>query len=231
MAVFALVIVGVITTGAFFIARQEGRIGVASEYAGMAFFLTEQGLVDLMGGWNRELFAALPSWGDTTVTDNYPGLGSVATRVTRMTDYLYFVDADGTVTRGGAMRSGASRRVGVTIRLVTADIAPPAALTTRGPTSLTGTAEVHGEDEAPPEWGGLCTGSLENKPGILTDNASQVSTQGAAEITGDPAVAEDASIVDSTFTHSATRRGMTLQAWPTSASAEGISRPWLPTAL
>ena len=201
VAVFALVIVGVITTGAFFIARQEGRIGVASEYAGMAFFLTEQGLVDLMGGWNRELFAALPSWGDTTVTDNYPGLGSVATRVTRMTDYLYFVDADGTVTRGGAMRSGASRRVGVTIRLVTADIAPPAALTTRGPTSLTGTAEVHGEDEAPPEWGGLCTGSLENKPGILTDNASQVSTQGAAEITGDPAVAEDASIVDSTFTH------------------------------
>ena len=201
VAVFALVIVGVITTGAFFIARQEGRIGVASEYAGMAFFLTEQGLVDLMGGWNRELFAALPSWGDTTVTDNYPGLGSVATRVTRMTDYLYFVDADGTVTRGGAMRSGASRRVGVTIRLVTADIAPPAALTTRGPTSLTGMAEVHGEDEAPPEWGGLCTGSLENKPGILTDNASQVSTQGAAQITGVPSVAEDASIVDSTFTH------------------------------
>ena len=201
VAVFALVIVGVITTGAFFIARQEGRIGVASEYAGMAFFLTEQGLVDLMGGWNRELFAALPSWGDTTVTDNYPELGSVATRVTRMTDYLYFVDADGTVTRGGAMRSGASRRVGVTIRLVTADIAPPAALTTRGPTELRGTAEVHGEDGVPPGWGGLCTGSLENKPGILTDNASQVSTQGAAEITGDPAVAEDASIVDSTFTH------------------------------
>ena len=201
VAVFALVIVGVITTGAFFIARQEGRIGVASEYAGMAFFLTEQGLVDLMGGWNRELFAALPSWGDTTVSENYPGLGSVATRVTRMTDYLYFVDADGTVTRGGAMRSGASRRVGVTIRFVTADIAPPAALTTRGPTQLRGTAEVHGEDEVPPAWGGVCTGSLQDKPGILTDNASQVSTQGAAEITGVPAVAEDASIVDSTFTH------------------------------
>ncbi len=201
VAVFALVIVGVITTGAFFIARQEGRIGVASEYAGMAFFLTEQGLVDLMDGWNRELFAALPSWGDTTVSEDYPGLGIVTTRVTRMTDYLYFVDADGTVTRGGAMRSGASRRVGVTIRFVTADIAPAAALTTRGPTQLRGTAEVHGEDGVPPGWGGLCTGSLENKPGILTDNASQVSTQGAAQITGVPAVAEDASIVDSTFTH------------------------------
>ena len=131
VAVFALVIVGVITTGAFFIARQEGRIGVASEYAGMAFFLTEQGLVDLMDDWNPALFGALPFWGDTTVTENYPGLGIVTTRVTRMTDYLYFVDADGTVTRGGAMRSGASRRVGVTIRFVTADIAPPAALCQR----------------------------------------------------------------------------------------------------
>ena len=200
VAVFALVIVGVITTGAFFIARQEGRIGVASEYAGMAFFLTEQGLVDLMDGWNPALFAALPSWGDTTVSEDYPGLGIVTTRVTRMTDYLYFVDADGTVTRGGAMRSGASRRVGVTIRLVTADIAPAAALVTRGSTSLSGTAEVHGEDEAPPGWGGFCTGSLENKPGILTDNDSQVTTTGPAEITGVPAVQEDTYIDDETFT-------------------------------
>ena len=201
VAVFALVIVGVITTGGFFMARQEGRIGVASEHAGLAFYLTEQGLVDLMGGWDRELFEALPSWGDMTLTENYPGVGSVTTRVTRMTDHLYFVDADGTVTRGGSVLSGASRRVGMTIRLTTADIAPPAALTTRGPTQLRGTAEVHGEDEVPPGWGGFCPASLENKPGILTDDTSLVSTQGAAEITGAPSVAEDASIVDSTFTN------------------------------
>ena len=69
VAVFALVIVGVITTGGFFMARQEGRIGVASEHAGMAFYLTEQSLVDVIGGWDRELFGALPSWGDTTMTE------------------------------------------------------------------------------------------------------------------------------------------------------------------
>ena len=118
VAVFALVIVGVITTGGFFIARQEGRIGIASEYAGLAFFLTEQGLVDVMDDWNAAAFGALPFWGDTTVTQNYPGLGTVTTRVTRMTDYLYFVDAAGTVTRSGAMRAGASRRVGETLRPV-----------------------------------------------------------------------------------------------------------------
>ncbi len=201
VAVFALVVVGVITTGAFFMARNEGRIGVSSEHAGLAFYLTEQGLADLMGDWNFVRFGELPVWGDTIFTRGYADVGRVRTRVTRMTDYLYFVDAGGTVTMGGAMLSGASRRVGVTIRLESADIAPPAALTTRGPTQLSGTADVHGEDEMPPGWGGVCFGSpLENKPGILTDNASQVSRQGGAEITGDPAVQEDASIDDETFT-------------------------------
>ena len=200
VAVFALVIVGVIMTGGFFMARQEGRIGVASEHAGLAFYLTEQGLVDLMANWNSALFGALPDWGDTTVTRNYSGVGRVTARVTKMTDNLYFVDADGTVTRGGAMLSGASRRVGVTVRLATADIEPPAALTTRGPTTLQGTAEVHGEDEVPGGWGGLCPGTLENKPGILTNNASQVGTSGAAILTGDPPVEEDPSINNETFT-------------------------------
>ncbi len=124
VAVFALVIVGVITTGGFFMARQEGRIGVASEHASTVFYLTEQGLVDRMRDWNRELFMALPFWGDTTFTETYAGVGQVETRITRMTNLLYFVEADGTVTRGGAMLSGASRRVGVTLRLVSADIAP-----------------------------------------------------------------------------------------------------------
>ena len=200
VAMFALGVVGLIMTGGVFIARQEGRIGVANEHAGLAFYLTEQGLVDLMANWNSALFDALPDWGDTAVTRDYPGLGLVTARVTKMTDNLYFVDADGTVTRGGAMLSGASRRLGVTVRLVTADIAPPAALTTRGPTTLTGSAEVHGEDEVPFGWGGVCPAGLENKPGILTDNASQVGTQGAAVITGVPAVEEDISINDSTFT-------------------------------
>ena len=200
VTMFALGVVGLIMTGGVFVARQEGRIGVANEQAGLAFYLTEQGLVDLMANWNAAFFGALPYWGDTTVTRDYPGVGLVTARVTKMTDNLYFVDADGTVTRGGAMLSGASRRVGVTVRLVTADVEPPAALTTRGETDLWGTAEVHGEDEVPGGWGGLCPGTLENKPGILTDNAGQVETHGVATITGDPRVEEDPSIADSTFT-------------------------------
>ena len=200
VTVFALVVVGVITTGGFFMAHQEGRIGVASEHAGLAFYLTERGLVDVMSEWNATLFGALPLWGETAVTRDYSGLGQVTARVTKMTDLLYFLDVDATVTRGGAVLSGASRHVGVTVRLVTADMAPEAALTTRGTTQLKGTAEVHGEDEVPAGWGSYCGGILDDLPGILTDDASQVSTQGAAEITGNPPVEEDPTINDATFT-------------------------------
>ena len=98
------------------------------------------------------------------------------------------------------MLSGASRRVGVTVRLMAANLVPPAALTTRGEVTVKGTAEVHGEDEVPGGWGGVCTGTLEDKPGILTDDYNDVSSQGAAEITGNPAVEEDPYIADSTFT-------------------------------
>ena len=146
VAVFALVVVGVITTGGFFMASQEGRIGVASEHASLAFYLTERGMVDVLGDWNAARFRALPLWGDTAVTQTYSDLGQVTARITRMTDLLYFVDVDATVTKGGAVLSGASRRVGVTVRLMSAEMEPRAALTTRGRTSLKGTAEVHGEE-------------------------------------------------------------------------------------
>ena len=200
VTVFALVVVGVITTGGFFMATQEARIGVASEHANLAFYLTEQGLVDVLGDWETTIFEALPPWGDTAVTRTYSGLGQVTARITRMTDLLYFVDVDATVTKGGAVLSGASRRVGVTVRLMSAEMEPQAALTTRGPTNLRGTAEVHGEDEMPGGWGAFCPGGLEDKPGILTDDEDGVSTEGAAQLTGYPPVREDDSIDDETFT-------------------------------
>jgi hypothetical protein len=97
------------------------------------------------------------------------------------------------------MMSGASRRLGVTMRLNTAAIEPPAALITRGPTALKGSAEVHGEDEVPTGWGPVCPGPLVDKPGIMTDDTTQVSTTGGAEITGAPPMAQDPNIADSTF--------------------------------
>ena len=48
--------------------------------------------------------------------------------------------------------------------------------------------------------GGLCTASLSDKPGIITDDTTEITTSGQAEITGAPPYTEDPSIGDETFT-------------------------------
>lgn len=200
VAVFALVIIGILVSNGFFIARQEGRVGIATRNAGFALYLAEQGMEDVVSNWSPTTMTALPNWGSVTTTQTYGGLGQVQVEATKMTNYLYFVDATATVTQGGAVLSGATHRVGQVVRVMNVDIDPPAALTTRGKTTVKGTAEVHGADVVPPGWGGVCTAPLENKPGIMTDNASQVGTVGGGTIDGSPAVDEDPTIADSTFT-------------------------------
>lgn len=200
VAVFALVIIGILVSNGFFIARQEGRVGIATRNAGFALYLAEQGMDDAIANWSPSTVNALPDWGSVTSTLTFGGLGVVSVEITKMTNYVYFVDATSTITQGGAVLSGASHRVGQVVRVMNVDIDPPAALTTRGPTTVKGTAEVHGADAIPTGWGPVCTAPLEDKPGIMSDDSSQVGTIGAGTIDGSPAVDEDATIADSTFT-------------------------------
>lgn len=200
VAVFALVIIGILVTNGFFIARQEGRIGIATRNAGFALYLAEQGMDDAIANWSPSTVAALPDWGSVTSTRTYGTLGEVQVEITKMTNRIYFVDATSTITEGGAVLSGATHRVGQVVRVMNVAIDPPAALTTRGPTTVKGTAEVHGADAIPPGWGPVCTGPLEDKPGIMSDDSSQVGTIGGGTIDGSPDVDEDPTITDSTFT-------------------------------
>jgi len=73
-------------------------------------------------------------------------------------------------------------------------------LTTRNNAKVTGSAEVHGEDVDPPNWGGSCTGPAVDMPGILIDDATGVATQGQGGITGSPPIAVDPLIGSGTFT-------------------------------
>lgn len=199
MAIFGMLIAAVIITGATFLGRQELRVAIANSNGILALYLAERGLANTMVDWDAVVLSTLPLWGDTTLTDTLD-TGVVSTEVTRVGSRIYVLEATSTVTKGGEVLSGASRRVGLVVRLSTADIDPPAALTTRGITSVGGTAEVHGEDVDPAEWGGLCSFPAENKPGVLTDDAENVTTSGQGELTGNPALEEDTTISNSTFT-------------------------------
>lgn len=191
-AVFGLVVVGVLVTGGFYIARQESRIGVAADHAARAFYLAERGVNEVLANPEVSLLNAIGMWGDTAVagaTDE--GIWEV--EITRMASRTYFLDGTGRITRGGRILGGANRRVGLVAKLFTAVIDPPAALATQGDLWVGGSSEIIGLDSNPDAWGGLCSeDDLEDKAGILIDDVDNISTSGNKyDVDGSPAIEED----------------------------------------
>ena len=198
-AIFAIVIILVIVVGMFFTTRQDGRISSATENGKLALYTAERGMVDVLDDWSTLGLNSLGPWASQTFVGTLPE-GSWSVEVYRAGTNLFFLESLGTVTQSGAILSGAERRLGMMVRVLTADIEPPAAITTRGPVAIRGNAEVHGEDVDPLAWGGLCTGPLTDKPGVINDDTTQVTTGGQGEITGTPPYVEDPSIDSTTFT-------------------------------
>ena len=199
VAIFALAMMAVMITGAIFASRQESRISAATEQSSLAFYLTERGISETIMNWDPAAFAALTTFSTASVSDTV-GYGFWNVNVTKLGSRLFFLSSTGTVTRGGIM-AGASHMQGLMARVEILDIDPPAALITRGPVTVGGTAEVHGTDIVPPGWGGYCSGPATDKPGVLNPDSTDVTTSGAGQITGSPPVDEDPTISDSTFTN------------------------------
>ncbi len=197
-AIGALVIMAALVSAGFYMARQELRIGVASNYANMAVNVAQAGANEVMANWNGYELGNIALWGDTTITDT-TDVGIWSVNITNTNNVIYYLDATGEITQGDAW-GGATRNIGIVTRLIYADIDPPAALTTRGKVSVKGTASIIGNDLTPVGWGAYCSGST-NKAGLMTNDVSQVSTKGGGTITGSPPTAEDSTIVDSTFTN------------------------------
>jgi hypothetical protein len=207
-AVLGLVVIGVLVTGGFYIARQEHRIGLASENGTHSFYLAEQGVADVMVNWSWQTYSADTAWSSMTVSDTTDA-GVWTVEVTEMSDRLFFLDGQGDAPLAAVLAGGsigeermASRRVGMIARVLSAAIEPPAALTTRGDVQILGTAEVHGEDVDPPGWADVCAEfDAEDKIGILVDDSSNVMYAGKGRVTGVPEpVVHDPDLDDATFT-------------------------------
>jgi len=190
-AIFALVVVGVLATGGFYLARQESRIGVASGRATTAFYLAERGANTVMSQWDVARFGGLANWGTATAADTTDeGIWSV--NVTRMSSRLYFLLASGSVVEGSAVYGNAGRMVGVVARLVTADIQPDAALTTMDDLKFGGSSFIIGHDSSPTGWDGHCGPPGASKPGVLINDEGGIKYVGSkAVIEGNPEIQED----------------------------------------
>lgn len=200
-AIGALVIIGVLITAGFFMAQQELRIGVASKHANMAVNIAQMGANEVLGNWNGYQLGNIAVWSDTVLTDTIAnGIWTVS--IANANNYLYFLTATGEVTEGGALWAGATRTIGITTKILFAEIDPPAALTTRGTTVVKGNAVINGTNTTPPSWDSYCTGFPTNDTtGVITNDTSLIGTSGKGAVLGSPAYDQDSTIVDSTFTN------------------------------
>lgn len=187
-AIFAMVVVGLLVTAGIHLGTQETRISLGGERATQAFYVAESGMNTVLGTFSPGA-ANLTVWGDPTLLSGTTPQGGWEAEVRRVDDRMFLIVSTGSVAAGGG--ADASRTLGAMARVLTAEIAPQAALVTRGNVSVRGSAQIRGEDQNPAGWGpDICPGPLQDLPGVVTDLTSPprtVTTTGNAEVSGSPA--------------------------------------------
>lgn len=199
ISVVALVVMGALITAAFAPTYMEQRVADNTRRAGMAFEVAEYGLGEITGNWNTGTWNNLGIGDTATWSGNLAGgQGTASANIRRLNNELFLVDIVGTDRMGQAQQ-----RIGQFFKLQLLDMDIQAALTTRGPTTIGGSAEIDGNDNMPAGWAG-CSPADTTKSGIRLPDASDLTFNGngcnnGSCIDGNPSIMPDSSVTDSTF--------------------------------
>ena len=195
LAVFALVVVGALVAGAFFVARQEQGVGRNSVKLQQAFAAAEAGAQRTVADWNTDVFNALAAGETASIGGNLGAAGWYRGNVRRLNGQLFLVRAE-----GFSGDSAARQHVGLLVRLRPLEITLTAALSTQGPVWVSGSSLVDGTDTPPPGWG--CAPSGPSVAGVLLADAADLVTTGCGPgcVQGAPPVQADPALTDSLLT-------------------------------
>ena len=194
-AVFGLVIIAVLVSGAFFVARQEMNVGRNNRTFASAFEAAEAGLNRTIAGWSTTAFNGLAANASATTTGTLANNATWSSTVTRLTNELFMIRVIGRDPTGTSARSVAAL---TRLQMISLDIR--AGLTTQGDLKLGGSSFIDGVDAAPSSWG--CPAASDTLAGVRTRDSTDISTSGCSGYTclrGDPKIQNDPSINDSTF--------------------------------
>jgi hypothetical protein len=192
VAVFALVVIGALVAGIFFAGRVEQQSGMNTFFAAQAAEAAEAGLNDALATQSTGAMLDLPVDADPTNATDLGSLDVVDGHVTadrsisRLSENLFMLRSTGVMVNAGGGQL-ASRSIGQLIRLVQADIDVKAGLTALGNVTITGGAEVTGEDGVPPYWStqGVECPPLEDVAGVRYNNGV-LTTSGLGKTDGEP---------------------------------------------
>jgi hypothetical protein len=156
LSLLLIVVMSVLSAGAFVAARQTFRGGRNALVEQRAFGVAEFGMNQEVSRWDTRRNLP-PSKGGMAVggidsTPVYVAAGdSARMRITRLSDMLYWVESVGRASIPNPMLTSV-RSVGAVWRLAYPTITPRGAVTSAGDIKLTGSAEVDGRDNVPAQW-------------------------------------------------------------------------------
>jgi hypothetical protein len=195
MAIFALVVIGLLVAGTFFASRLEQQSGQNTLFASQAAEAAEAGLSDALGSSysTAASLQAIPVGNNSGWTTVSLASGIAYTEsVDRLTSSVYLYRSVGSRQSAGA--TVATRSVGLLVRLVSMNIAVNAGLTALGDVTVGGNSTVSGTDATPPEWtaAGVSCPPTADVTGVRYNGT--LTQSGSSSITGQPANQLDPSL-------------------------------------
>jgi len=152
-ALFGIVVIAVVVSGAFFTSTQEYRGSRNELVEQRAFAVAEFGLNSEISNWDRA--RNLPggmATGDIDSNRVYPTVGDTAfIKVTRLGDNTYWVVSEGQASMGKPLLES-RRQTGAFVRIAYPSIKPKGAITAAGNVKLIGSALVDGDNHDPAGW-------------------------------------------------------------------------------
>jgi hypothetical protein len=199
VALFAMVVIGILVSGAFFSGRLEQQSGQNTLLVSQAAEAAEAGISDAIGTTTAGDLLALTA-GGAGMDLGTVSLGTrvdVSRELTRLTSSLFLIRSTGT-RRNAAGTALVTRSAGSLIRVVTPQLVMKGGLTAIGQITITGNATVSGNDTTPPVW--LATPSVScpaeaDKAGVVYNG--DLNQAGSSVVSGNPPTQLDATL-DST---------------------------------
>ncbi len=208
VAIGAIVLIGTMLAGIFFLVTQEARIGRNTATQEMAFRAAERGTNMLRAMWAPSIFTGLTTGTPVTQSaytyDSTAAGGPADTVVlTKVATNMYMIVSTGraglTSTTSLAASIGARKRTSLIIKLQQPKFNFIGALTVRGALQVGGSSNINGNDTAPNGW--TCPSTTSALAGIATNNGSNITYSGCNNLSciqGSPQIDTTAAAADST---------------------------------
>lgn len=210
VAIVALVVIGAIVAGTFFVGSLEQRTAVNAVDAAQAYQAAEAGIVRTVAHWDPAYNGLGVDESVTAPPDSVARGVFASVTVSRLNASLFLVRSVGT-------RRGATQTLASVLRLRTVDPRASAALSTTADVNLSGSVGVDGAAAVPAGW--TACAAAPDASGIRAGGSVQVS--GQPDIAGSPAAVQR----DSTMTDALLRAPFEQLARTATLSLAGGSGP------